>query len=270
MSESRVLVVTGGGTGIGAATVRRAAADGWTVVACGRRQAPLDVVAEQPGVEGLVADASTPDGIESLVSAVLERHGRIDGVVANAGIMRVGSVVQTSNEDWDDALRVNLTGPFLLAKATVPHLIASGGSFVGISSIAAIQVPGESVAYAVSKAGLSMLVRTIARDFAADGVRANVVCPGWVRTEMADQEMAELGEVIGADVEDSYRQVTSLVPQGRPGTADEIANAVVWLLGTESSYVNGSVITVDGGTTIVDAGTIPYDFAVHRRSSSDH
>ena len=79
-------------------------------------------------------------------------------------------------------------------------MIASGGSFVGISSIAAIQVPGESVAYAVSKAGLSMLVRTIARDFAADGVRANVVCPGWVRTEMADQEMAELGEVIGADV----------------------------------------------------------------------
>jgi meso-butanediol dehydrogenase / (S,S)-butanediol dehydrogenase / diacetyl reductase len=180
--------------------------------------------------------------------------------------MRIGSVTQVRNEDWDDTLRVNLTGAFLLAKATVPHLIATGGSFVGISSIAAVQVPGESAAYAVSKAGLSMLVRTIARDFAADGVRANIVCPGWVRTEMADQEMAELGEAIGTDVEDAYRQVTALVPQARPGTADEVANAVVWLLGTESSYVNGSVITVDGGTTIVDVGTLPYNFAVMPRS----
>jgi len=265
VQDRPVLVVTGGGTGVGAAVARSAASNGWHVVVCGRRKAPLDRVAEEAGVEAVVADAAEPAGVEQLVRVVLDRHGRLDGVVANAGVMRVGTVVDTSDNDWAETLRVNLTGPFLLARATVPHLMASKGTFVGVSSIAALQVPGAAAAYATSKAGLTMLVRSVARDYGGEGVRANVVCPGWVRTEMADAEMAEFGRALGTDPEAAYAEVTALVPQRRPARAEEVAAAVVWLLGPESSYVNGAVLTVDGGTTIIDAGTVPFDFSVTPR-----
>lgn len=262
MEDGPVLIVTGGGTGIGAAVARSAARSGWQVAACGRREAPLALVAREPGVEAIVTDAADPAGVDMLVRTVLDRHGRIDGVVANAGVLREGAVADTSDDDWAETLRVNLTGPFLLARATLPHLAAAGGALVGVSSIAGLQPPMAAAAYATSKAGLAMLVRSIARDYGGQGVRANVVCPGWVRTEMADAEMSEFGSTIGAGVEAAYAEVTTLVPQRRPGRAEEVAAAVLWLLGPESSYVNGAVLTVDGGTTTVDAGTVPLDFSV--------
>ena len=117
-----------------------------------------------------------------------------------------------------------------------------------MSSIAALRAPSAATAYAVSKAGLVMLVQSIARDFGGQGVRANVVCPGWVRTEMADAEMAEFGAPHGLDEDAAYAEVTRLVPQQRPAEAAEIASAVTWLAGPDASYVNGACLVVDGGT----------------------
>lgn len=265
MAAEPVLIVTGGGTGIGAAVCRAAVREGWRVVACGRRSEPIDRITRETGVEGRVLDAAEPDDVNRLVGSVLERHGHIDGVVTNAGIMRVGAVAETSLEDWNDTLRANLTGPFLVARAALPHLVASRGTLVGVSSIAALSVPGAAAAYATSKAGLTMLVKTLARDYGALGVRANVVCPGWVRTEMGDAEMTEFGTPLGLDVDAAYAEMTSLVPQQRAASAEEVAAAIVWLLGPESSYVNGAVLTVDGGTSLVDPGTVPFDFAVRPR-----
>ena len=110
-----------------------------------------------------------------------------------------------------------------------------------------------------------MLARTIAMDEAEHGIRANVVHPGWVRTEMADEEMAHFGGAVGLGVDAAYDAVTALVPQGRAGDPVEIANAIAWLLGPESSYVNGAELVIDGGTTIVDPGTVAFDFSVTRR-----
>jgi len=262
--SKRVLLITGGGSGIGAAIATAARAD-WQVVITGRRLAPLESVAASTGAHAIAADMADADTVARVVAGVVERYGRLDGVVANAGVMGVGDVVSTSVAEWNHVMQVNLTGPFLLAHEAVPHLIESRGAYVAVSSIAALRVPGEATAYSVSKAGLTMLTQTIARDFARHGVRANTVCPGWVRTEMGDAEMAEFGAPLGLDVEQAYAEVTALVPQGRAGRPDEIASAVLWLLGDQATYVNGATLVVDGATTLVDPGTVPFEVQLRPR-----
>lgn len=265
---ARTLLVTGGGSGIGAAVAERARSAGWSVVICGRRRGALDAVVERlgEGVHPVVCDVTDERAVAALVAETVERFGRLDSVVANAGVMTEGSVLDCPPEDWDRALRTNLTAPYLLARAALPALLDRGGTFVAVSSIAALRVTGGAAAYGVSKAGLVMLTQSIARDFGAQGVRANVVCPGWVRTEMADEEMAAFGASAGLDQAAAYAEVTRLVPQGRPGEAAEVADAVLWLAGDGSTYVNGACLVVDGGTVLVDPGTVAFDFAVQRRS----
>ena len=257
----RTFLVTGGGSGIGAAAAESLGAHGARVLICGRRVTPLQAVAQRTGADWATADLEQDAEVERLVGTAIERFGRLDGVVANAGIMTTGSVLDTSIEDWDRSIAVNLRSVFLLARASLPHLIASAGAFVSVSSIAGLSSPAGAAAYSTAKAALISLTRSIAVDFAGRGVRANVVCPGWVRTEMADLEMDAL-TAPEADRERGYRTVTSLVPQRRPAEPREIADAITWLCGPSSSYVNGAVITVDGGTTLVDAGTVPFDHQV--------
>ena len=261
----RTMLVTGAGTGVGAAVAERATSTGWRVVGTGRREAPLQAVAARTGARPVVCDVRDPERVAALVADVLAVEGRLDCVVANAGVMAVGSVLETDPQAWDDVLATNLTSVFHLVRAALPHLLDVGGSLVAVSSIAALRAPSESAAYAVSKAGLVMLAQTVARDFAGRGVRANVVCPGWVRTEMADEEMAEFGGPLGLSREEAYAEVTRLVPQRRPAEAAEVAAAVTWLAGEDASYVNGACLTVDGGTVLVDPGTVPFDFAVRPR-----
>jgi meso-butanediol dehydrogenase / (S,S)-butanediol dehydrogenase / diacetyl reductase len=259
-----VLLVTGAGSGIGAATAALAASRGWQVVVCGRRREPLDAVASRTGATVRVVDVTGPGAVEELVASVF---GRLDSVVANAGVMAVGSVVDTRPDEWDAVLATNLTSVFLLARAAVPHLVTARGTFVGISSIAALRSSSSTAAYSTSKAGLIALMQSIARDFGPSGVRANVVCPGWVRTEMADAEMAEFGGPHGISVEQAYTAVTELVPQRRAGDPDEVAAAVMWLAGPESSYVTGATLVVDGGTILVDSGTVAFDYTLEPRTT---
>jgi NAD(P)-dependent dehydrogenase (short-subunit alcohol dehydrogenase family) len=260
------VLVTGAGTGIGAATANLAAERGWQVVACGRRREPLERVAARTGAAVRVVDVAAPGAVESLVDSVVAEFGRLDSVVANAGVMAVGSVVETEPADWDAVLRTNLTSVYLLARAALPHLVAARGTLVGVSSIAALRSSTSATAYSVSKAGLISLVESIARDFGPSGVRANVVCPGWVRTEMADAEMAEFGAPYGMDVEAAYAAATELVPQRRAADPAEVARAILWLAGDEAGYVNGATLVVDGGTVLVDAGTVPFDHALSPRA----
>jgi meso-butanediol dehydrogenase / (S,S)-butanediol dehydrogenase / diacetyl reductase len=256
-SDAPVAIITGAGSGIGAAAARRLADDGWQTVLTGRRREPLEEVA---GAQATVlpGDVREADHVHALIAAAIERRGRLDGLVLNAGVTVAGAVGETSDEDWGRVIETNLTAPFKLVRAALPHLIRSRGAIVGVGSIAA-QVSGpELAAYGVSKAGLVRLIQSVAVDYGGRGVRANVVNPGWTRSEMADAELGELVGELGADLESVYREITRYVPSGRPGTAGEIAAAIAWLLGPESAYVNGAVLTVDGGTSIVDVGTIAF------------
>jgi meso-butanediol dehydrogenase/(S,S)-butanediol dehydrogenase/diacetyl reductase len=256
---SRVVVVTGGGTGIGAAVARQLANAGEQVVICGRRPEPLQAVADETGALAVVADVSAAAGAARVVAEAVSAFGRIDGLVLNHGIIRLGRVDELSEADWDDTLRVNLTGPFLLVRAALPHLLEARGAVVTVSSVAGLRASEAMAAYSASKAGLILLTQSLAVDHGPDGLRANAVCPGWTATEMADVEMAELGASRGISTEQAYRLATFSVPQRRPASADEAAAAICWLLSDAASYVNGAVLPVDGGSLVVDAGTLALD-----------
>jgi len=262
---SRVVLVTGGGTGIGAAVARKLSSAGDQAVICGRRAAPLQTVAEHTGALSVVADVSEAAGVAHVVEETIAAFGRLDGLVLNHGIMRAGRVDELSMEDWQDTLQVNLTGPFLLVRAALPHLLQARGAVVAVSSVAALRASEAMAAYSASKAGLLLLTQSLAVDHGPDGLRANAICPGWTATEMADMEMAELGKSRGISREHAYRLATAMVPQRRAASADEVAGAVCWLLSDAASYVNGAVLPVDGGSCVVDPGTLALDTRVSIR-----
>jgi NAD(P)-dependent dehydrogenase (short-subunit alcohol dehydrogenase family) len=255
----QVALVTGGGSGIGAATAHALTAAGWIVVICGRRAAALDRVADTTGAHPIVADTTDPAAARALVDDTISRFGRLDGLVLNAGIVRPGPVGQLSEDSWSAMVDTNLTAPYRLLHHALPHLIDTRGSVVGVSSVSGLRASGGIAGYNATKAGLTMLLQSVAVDYGPKGVRANVVCPGWTRTEMADEEMAELGAERGLDTEQAYQLAAALVPLARPAHSAEVAASIAWLLSPAASYVNAAVLPVDGGHSAVDVGTAGFD-----------
>jgi NAD(P)-dependent dehydrogenase (short-subunit alcohol dehydrogenase family) len=259
------VLITGGGTGIGAAVAQRMAADGWNVCVAGRRPEPLAEVAAATGALAVAGDVSEPSGAGRIVDGCLERFGRLDALVISSGAGASGAVLDQTLERWNRVLQTNLTGAFLVCQEALEPLSANGGAIVTVASLAGLRADPESVAYCSSKAGLIMLTQCIALDYGPAGVRANCVCPGWIRTAMADAAMDELAGVHEIDREDAYALAAADVPARRAGHVEEAAEAVAWLASPAASYVNGAVLTVDGGASVVDAGTLA--FAPHRRAA---
>ena len=259
---SRVAVVTGAGTGIGAAVARRLAADGAAVVMVGRRLQPLLDVAAPLGDRALAlaADAASAAEMARVVEAARSRFGGVDTLVANAGGLGAGTAAGIDDESWAASLRSNLTTCLVSARTCLPDLVRRRGSVVVISSIAGLAAAPESVGYVTSKHGLIGLARSMARDFGRHGVRVNTVCPGWVRTPMADDEMDQLASLRGlADRDAAYALATAQVPLRRPAEPDEIAAVVAFLASSDASAVTGAVITADCGATAVDLPTTAFD-----------
>lgn len=259
--SGKVAIITGGGSGIGAATARRFGDEGAHVVVTGRRAEPLLTVANEVNGVAVPGDTSDRSHVERVADTVTSRFGGIDILVAAAGISPAGSVADIDDDVWRTGLDVNLTGPMMMAKAVLPSMLKrGGGSMVFVSSTAGLAAAPSSVAYDVSKAGVIALARGIAVDYGPQGVRANAVAPGWVRTPMADRSMDALAAEQGVNREEAYRRATSQVPTRRAADPEELASCILFLASEESGYVNGTTLVADGGGLAVELTSTEFTF----------
>ncbi len=254
--NGKVAIITGGGTGLGADFARRFVEEGAKVVITGRRVEPLEKVAGSlpaGSVSVFQGDVSDFEQAKAMVDAALKFGGKLDVLVNNAGIDPAGTVVEIPIEQWKKIIDINLTGPFLMMKAAIPHMIKNGGgSIVNIASLAAVRNIPAMPAYSASKAGLIGLTQATALDYGPYNIRANVVCPGPGRTEMLEHSMAGLAESLKTDIGGALNTLTRFVPLRRPATSDEISGMVVFLASDESSFMTGTTSMLDGGAAIVD------------------
>ncbi|MHB2027033.1 MAG: SDR family NAD(P)-dependent oxidoreductase [Elusimicrobiota bacterium] len=239
--------ITGGGDGIGAAIARVFAREGASVLITGRRKAPLARIAVEIKQEGgnarFIAGSVTDERhVRSAVLAVRRAFGGLNVIVNNAGRGLFDTPLhKTSDRAWRELLDVNLTGVFRVTRAAVPELVRQGGgSVINISSTGALIAIEGGAAYSATKGALNALTRSLAVDYAKQGIRFNAVCPGLVDTSMA----ASL-------LNDKKRAARALAsyPLGRPGTPGDVAKLAVYLASDESSWVTGSVFPIDGGLT---------------------
>lgn len=253
--EGRVALVTGAGKGIGRAIATTLAEAGARVACCARTQVDIDetvVLVEKAGSEGLAVrcDVSETAELDALVRATLDRFGRIDVLVNNAGGMVPRPALDLSERAFEKIVRFNLTSPFLLTQKVVPHIVqtAGSGSIVNISSGASVQSIQGMAPYASAKAGLNQLTRVLACEFAPE-VRLNAIIVGQVQTAGAESVIPEA----------MLREAASNVPMQRLGSPDDIALCALYLASPASAWVTGRVIAVDGG-----AAEPPLGFPVPR------
>jgi 3-hydroxybutyrate dehydrogenase len=245
MTEQRTVLVTGAGRGIGRAIAERLERDGMAVLAC-----DLQPDADGPGV-GHAADLSTREGNRGAVEAALERFGRLDAVVANAGLQHVAPVADFDEDRWDQLIAVLLTSPFLLAKYAWPALRDSGeGRFVAIASAHALAASPFKSAYVSAKHGVLGLIKTLALEGADDGITAVAVCPGYVRTPLVERQIADQAKAHGMS-EDRVLEEVILAPHAikRLIEPEEVAEAVAYLLGPGGRTMTGVPLTMDLGWT---------------------
>ena len=242
--KGKAAVVTGAGQGIGAAISRLFAVEGARLVLADMRSGPAQGVVDEITAGGgeavfVQADVTSDSDCKRMIDTAVERYGSLDIVVNNAGIAGKGTVTEASEELWDHVMAVNLKSIFLTSRHAVPHMErAGGGSIVCIASVAGMTGEMGQVAYNTSKHGVIGLVRCMAYDHAAAGIRVNAVCPGAIDTPL-----------LSPLTEERLTRLEGLHMMRRLGKPEEIARAVLHLAGDESSFTTGAAYTVDGGYT---------------------
>ena len=249
LSGKRALV-TGSSSGIGREVAGRFAHEG-AQVACGGRDADRtrrtvdEIVAAGGAAFAVLGDLSTPEGAQAVVAEAADALGGLDTLVSNAGVDATEwhDVADWEVAEFDRILGTNLRGPFLVARAAIPHLLAAGGgSIVHVSSVCAITVWAGDCAYDISKAGLNMLSDHIAVEYGARGIRSNTLMPGVIRTELHESVMEAMDD--GRAFE---RELLARHPIGRFGTTADVADACVFLCADEAGFLTGANISIDGG-----------------------
>ncbi len=254
--EGKVALITGGGTGIGAAVAERFVAEGAKVCITGRRKEKLEQQAAgfpKGSVAICPGDVSNHEDVKRMVATTALLGDRIDILVNNAASDVMGSITELDPDAWRHVLDVNLTGPFLLMKETIPRMIESGGGcVVNIASVGGLRCMPGAPAYGASKAGLIFLTQQSALEYGRFKVRCNAVCPGATRTEMLEEAVSGIAKGMDASIDAIFQRFSSHVPLGRVSGPSEIAGACVFLASDDSSFVTGAVLVVDGGSIVVD------------------
>ncbi len=235
--DNKVAVVTGAGRGIGKAIALKLAGEGARVACCGRTLANVEATAASITGRAYAVDVADGKQVAETAEQILQDFGRVDILVNNAGVTRDQLLMRMSEEDWDAVLDTNLKGAFHFTKAfTRAFLKQRSGRIINITSIIGLTGNAGQTNYAASKAGLIGFTKSVARELASRGVTANAVAPGFIVTDMT--------QALGAEAQEALKGRIAL---GRLGTAEDVANAVVFLASDLASYVTGQVLTVDGG-----------------------
>ncbi len=241
-SSKKLVLVTGAARGIGLATTHKFLTEGWQVamldIDAGGLRAAFAAVNRPDDTIALECDVSEPSQVARAVLDLMQRFGRIDALVNNAGIADFMPILETDFQTWSRILAVNLSGPFICTQACAPIMLAGGGgAIVNIASISGFRASTLRVAYGTSKAGVMQLTRQQAAELGDKGIRVNAIAPGPVDTAMAKK-------VHGPEIRADYH---AAIPQNRYGTENEIAEAVFFLASDKASYINGQILAVDGG-----------------------
>lgn len=249
--KGKYALVTGGGTGIGAAVTRELAARGAQVLIVGRRQGELlDLQAQLERKKRRIfvyqGDVTSSKSLAKLAGTIRETTDRLDYVVHNAGAYLKTSIEEMQESDWNRLFDTNVKGIFLSSQRLLPFMKASGGAIVTIASTLAYQTAPGASAYAASKAAVVSLTRSMAREFSEMKIRVNCICPGIVDTPVHDQFFANRRER-----ERFVDQVSGAVPLGRIGLPEDVARAALFLLSDEASWITGEVMAVDGGMSLL-------------------
>jgi NAD(P)-dependent dehydrogenase (short-subunit alcohol dehydrogenase family) len=253
MLKNKVALITGGSSGIGMAIAQRFLKEGAKIVITGRSKERCDSAQKQlntivvDAVDSATGDVSKWDDVEKMVEKTVKRFGRIDILINNAGIYLEKRIEETSEEEWDQVININLKGVFLCSKAVYPHFKNQGsGTIVNISSDSGVSGNPNEAAYCASKGGVTNLTRAMALDYAKENIRVNAICPAVINTPMLQKEVDRQED------KDAYlKEIDELHPVGRVGRPEEVAFAVLMVASDEASFITGTNISVDGGVTAV-------------------
>ncbi len=248
--EGRHALITGGGTGIGAAAAIALGNAGAKLSLLGRRMPPLQSTAVRTGGTAFQCDVTDYDGVVRAFDQAREANGPIELLVVNAGIAESAPFHKMSRESWDRIVATNLTAAFDCARAAISDLLQSeNGRLVFVASVASIRGVPYAAHYAASKHGLLGLSRSLAAEYAKTNLTVNAVCPGYVDTPMTDQSVARVSEITGRSEVDSRSAITSMNASGRLVDPEAIANLILTLCLPLSRDINGAALTIDGGTS---------------------
>ncbi|WP_037497987.1 SDR family NAD(P)-dependent oxidoreductase [Sphingomonas jaspsi] len=243
-------LVTGGGTGIGAAAARMMAAEGAKLSLMGRRPEPLDAIAAETGGRAFPCDMTDRGAMETAFAAARNASGPFDIVVLNAGIGDSAPFQRTKRESWDRIIATNLTALFDGAQLTLPDLVQGDDKrLIIVASVAGLRGAAYAAPYVASKHGAVGLTKSLALEYAKTGLTVNAVCPAFVDTPMVDDSADRISRTTGRSEEEARAALAAMNANGRLVTADEVADAILFLCKPSSRSITGACLTIDGGTT---------------------